>query len=349
LQDVQITGFTICNGDTDNGAGVFMFDDAPVFTNCVFQNNRVIWSGGAIWGYMSTPTFIDCTFTDNIADWSGGAGAISIGNGSITLENCRVCDNGANPILGNTNADSFTLIWDECNDCNANGEPDDEDYVNGILTDINEDGVYDLCGPDCDGNGIADVLEIAVGLAPDLNNNWIHDQCDSDCDGDGYPDDYELEVGLDQDCNGNGIADACDIADLGEDEDPIDCDGDGVLDACQSDLEDCDGNGIFDICDIADGGDCNDNGVLDICEIADGDQDDLDANGWPDECDCLADMDDSDWVYYDEIVIWLQEFGKTDSVADVNQNGLVEILDLIYVLSHWGECPYDDPDDDEEP
>jgi len=348
--DLTIEGFTITHARGLLGGGVHVDGPSPTFSDCIIDTCDALGSGGAVYT-TSSPVFENCHFLNCT---SGTYGSLNYdffhaqgSTASITLNGSVICGYGNTAFIayGTLEKDDWTLNWPVCSDCNENDIDDLEEVAIGDLTDVDGNGLWDHCEADCDNSGVKDPLEIAAGVVADLDGNWRPDSCDSDCDGDGLPDAYELEVGLDQDCNGNGIADACDF----NEEILTDCDGDGVADDCQEDLQDCDGDGQIDICQMADGGDCNENDLLDICEVFDGDKEDLDGNGYPDECDCLADIDDSGMVFYDEIVNVVFRFGDTDSIADVNYSGVVDIRDLIYVLEHWGECPYDDPPDDDDP
>ncbi len=332
--DLELNGFTLRHGAGVIGGALSLGYDNMTVVNCHFGNNHAIHVGGAIGINGGSLALTDCTFTGNDAG-SSSAGAIWTSGVAVELVGCQACDNGPIAMSSSVTWDWSSTIWELCNDCNNNGIDDDIDGETGALTDIDSNGLWDSCEGDCNGNGVADAHECAVGYSSDVNGNFIPDECEPDCDGDGLPDDYELEIGLDQDCNDNGIADACDIADgLVED-----CNLDGMPDECQSEWEDCDGNGIHDGCDIQEGGDCNENEILDACEILDGDEDDLDGNEILDACECLADIDDTGYVYLDEVVIWMHFMGNEGGPADVDHSGLVDIRDLIYILSHWGACP----------
>jgi hypothetical protein len=335
VDDATISGFTIRNGRRSMGGGLIVDGHTVLVENCIFESNLANQIGGAAYVYNGADvSFVDCTFIGNSAQ-SSLYGAIFASGATMELASCHACDNGPNAMSSGVTWDWSSTIWELCNDCNDNGIDDDIDGETGALTDIDGNGLWDSCEGDCNGNGVADAHECAVGYSSDVNGNFIPDECEPDCDGDGLPDDYELEIGLDQDCNDNGIADACDIADgLVED-----CNLDGMPDECQSAWEDCDGNGIHDGCDIQEGGDCNENEILDACEILDGDEDDLDGNEILDACECLADIDDTGYVYLDEVVIWMHFMGNEGGPADVDHSGLVDIRDLIYILSHWGACP----------
>jgi len=129
---------------------------------------------------------------------------------------------------------------------------------------------------DCNFDGIPDICQIAEGLIPDLDGNGIADACE-DCDGDGIVDGCELSCGGDcgsiwdgfcgteVDCNGDGIPDSCQDASNGL----PDCDGNGIPDACDDPALDCDGNGRIDLCEIDEGtgADCDGDGILDACQL----------------------------------------------------------------------------------
>jgi hypothetical protein len=149
-------------------------------------------------------------------------------------------------------------------DCNGNGIPDACDIADGILDDIDGNGIADDC-EDCNGNGIPDGLDITDGTSLDCQPDGVPDECqllNNDCDGDGVPDDCFL---ADADCNGNGVLDSCDIASGTS----VDLDGSGIPDEC----EDCNGNGVLDAIDIAGGfsQDCQPDGIPDECQFGDPD------------------------------------------------------------------------------
>ena len=107
---------------------------------------------------------------------------------------------------------------------------------------------------------------------------------------------------------------------------------------------DCNDNGIADSIDIADqtSGDCNDNGIPDECEIAAGTLADKDGNGIPDKCEpakCSADLDEDGIVGILDLLALLAAWGPNpDHPADFNGDGAVGILDLLELLANWGPC-----------
>ena len=85
--------------------------------------------------------------------------------------------------------------------------------------------------------------------------------------------------------------------------------------------------------------DCNTNGILDECDIADETSEDINGDGVPDECQCLADIDGSGAVAIDDILAVSGYWGSSNPVADLNGDGIVAIQDLLIVISEWGPCP----------
>ena len=86
--------------------------------------------------------------------------------------------------------------------------------------------------------------------------------------------------------------------------------------------------------------DCNDNGTLDLCDIADGTSSDTNANGIPDECECLADFDLDGSVGILDLLALLAAWGSNPGgPPDFDADGTVGILDLLTLLANWGPCP----------
>jgi hypothetical protein len=191
-------------------------------------------------------------------------------------------------------------INDSCEaDCNANGNPDGCDIVDGISDDCDADGIPDECEPDCNTNDVADSCDVRDGASDDCNANGVPDECEppqQDCNTNGTADGCDLTIGTSEDCTGNGIPDECEpdcnentVADgcdilyrVSED-----CDHDGVPDECQPPHPDCNGNGVSDGCDLTDSTspDCNENNIPDECDLIEGTSEDCNANERPDECD----------------------------------------------------------------
>ncbi|MDZ4724354.1 MAG: M12 family metallo-peptidase [candidate division Zixibacteria bacterium] len=110
--------------------------------------------------------------------------------------------------LATSSDGNFNGIPDECEDCNNNGMLDPLDIVNGF-SDINLNGVLDVCEQNCNANSLPDEMEIRLGTVTDDDGNNLPDNCDPDCDGDLVPDFAEIVTDLSIDIDRNTIPDDC--------------------------------------------------------------------------------------------------------------------------------------------
>ena len=95
--------------------------------------------------------------------------------------------------------------------------------------------------------------------------------------------------------------------------------------------------------------DCNADGIVDYGQIRAGDLEDTNANNIPDCCEaaegcnpCLADIDESGAVNAVDLAAILSNWGTNGGKyprADIDGNGDVDGADLAAVLSAWGPCP----------
>ena len=85
--------------------------------------------------------------------------------------------------------------------------------------------------------------------------------------------------------------------------------------------------------------DCDSDGTPDCEELAGG-APDVNGNGTPDECECLADLFADGTVNGADLGIALSQWGQgKGSVADINRDGIVDGSDLSILLNSWGACP----------
>lgn len=91
-------------------------------------------------------------------------------------------------------------------------------------------------------------------------------------------------------------------------------------------------------CDL----DCDGDGKSDACELLLGSMVDQNNNGNPDACECLGDIDDDGEIEIDDLLkvvnYWGEWMGDTTCVADFDRDWEVGIEDLLYVLNRWGNC-----------
>jgi parallel beta-helix repeat protein len=87
-----LSGFTICNGETDDGGGIYCEVSSPTITNCTISGNSALWGGG-IYCWQSSPTITNCTISGNSAEYWGSG--ICCDSSSSTITNCTISGNSA--------------------------------------------------------------------------------------------------------------------------------------------------------------------------------------------------------------------------------------------------------------
>ncbi len=101
----SISGFRITGGSgnmfTDpifgpakGGGGIFCESSSPTITNCVIEGNEA-WGGGAMLVYYGTPTITGCTLRDNEAEGHGG-GIYAFENANANITDTTFENNVAN-------------------------------------------------------------------------------------------------------------------------------------------------------------------------------------------------------------------------------------------------------------
>ena len=84
--------------------------------------------------------------------------------------------------------------------------------------------------------------------------------------------------------------------------------------------------------------DCDGDGVSDAQELGDGSTD-YDADGIPDKCQCLADLDGDLMVSVNDLLVVIAQWGSSASLGDINRDGFTNVDDLLLVMQSWGGCP----------
>jgi hypothetical protein len=123
-----------------------------------------------------------------------------------------------------------------------------------------------------------------------------------------------------------------------------------VRTVAQAGCGDCNGNGVPDTTEISLGinTDCNLNGIPDDCDIENGASDDINGDGIPDECilfvrgDTNADgnCDIADAINLLQCLFFGTGYCPCDDASDVNDDGTVNVADVIYKLVYiFGNGP----------
>jgi len=88
-----LDGFTITNGYSEEGGGIYCDSSSPVVTNCNITGNAAYEGGGIFCLWNSFPTITNCTISANTADFGGGIYCEDTSNPVIT--NCTISGNSA--------------------------------------------------------------------------------------------------------------------------------------------------------------------------------------------------------------------------------------------------------------
>ena len=90
-----LDGFTITNGRSFAGGGMYIVDSSPTVSHCTFSGNTASTQiGGGIYNANSSPTVTYCIFSGNSAGKYGG-GMANSNNSSPTVTNCTFSGNSA--------------------------------------------------------------------------------------------------------------------------------------------------------------------------------------------------------------------------------------------------------------
>ena len=100
------------------------------------------------------------------------------------------------------------------------------------------------------------------------------------------------------------------------------------------------GGGYVKACIIEWSADCDSDGIVDYGQILRGERPDANANGVPDGCECLADLNSDGYIQGADLGLMLSSWGTAPAgtAADVNRDGAVDGNDLGLLLAAWGPC-----------
>lgn len=96
--DEQVTsvldGFTVTNGTSELGGGIYISFSSPTITNCIITGNLATSTGGGIYTIYSSPTITNCIISGNTASYGGGI-CTNGSPSSPTITNCTISGNSA--------------------------------------------------------------------------------------------------------------------------------------------------------------------------------------------------------------------------------------------------------------
>ncbi|NQT34785.1 right-handed parallel beta-helix repeat-containing protein [bacterium] len=122
-----LMGFTILNGSSQEGGGIYCYNSGPVISYCSIHSNRAETGGGALFSYNSNPQIRNCTISDNSVE-EGGGGIFGWSGSEPWLVNCILWDNSPNQICFGGDRDWNSIIVASC---------DVQDGEEGIVTNWN--------------------------------------------------------------------------------------------------------------------------------------------------------------------------------------------------------------------
>ena len=315
--DPDVVAATIINGE-NNKRGIVFFNgetdetivNGLTITNCAevdfdFDGDGEIdyWEkyGGGIY-CMSNPTILNCVVSNNSALYGECGAGMFCRSSRPTLINCNFNNNDCSLRGG-----AIALLWDgNATFKNCIVESNNSTHGGGGMYIAYSSAMIENCVIRF--NSYGGIYTIS---STPSDNPTIMDS--SGCDNVGYH-----VYGDYIDGGGNQWASNCS---------DIDQDGDGVPD----NLDNC---YLYN----PDQADCNNNEIGDVCDIADGISEDINSDSIPDECQCLSDANGDGYVNVTDLLAVIDQWGLTDSPADVTSDGIVNVSDLLLIISNWGPC-----------
>lgn len=183
--------FTGINGGAGmyNGAG-----SDPTVTNCIFEGNYAVYSGGGMYNRDSSPTVIDCVFRDNAGLYGGG---MLNASSSPVISGCEFSGNASGLGGGLLNTESSPIVTDSrfCGntaqgilsvESQIYGDPIEGEQAGNCVAVSCAECDPDFCG-DIDGDHLVDSSDLGL-----LIGGWGTADPTLDLSGDGIVDSADL-------------------------------------------------------------------------------------------------------------------------------------------------------------
>lgn len=110
--DSVLDGFTLQNGFTNKGGGIYCTASSPTITNCIITNNTGEHGGGISCYNGASPNINACTITNNTATHSGSG--IYCYFSSPTVSKCEISNNDSNYSGGGIYCESSSPTITNC-------------------------------------------------------------------------------------------------------------------------------------------------------------------------------------------------------------------------------------------
>ncbi|MGO4772798.1 MBG domain-containing protein, partial [Flavobacterium sp. W22_SRS_FK3] len=133
-----LNGFTITNGNTNNGGGIYNKKVSPKFENCIIKTNNATANGGAVYNENANTMWVNCLMVSNTAP----KGASIYNDASLpTLLNTTIADNtgtqGATLYNANGSTPRIVNTVSVKNSSDIFNDASNANYENSIIQGVN--------------------------------------------------------------------------------------------------------------------------------------------------------------------------------------------------------------------
>jgi len=366
----RLDGFRISNGYASGagsdsfGGGLYMSGSSATVRNCSIVSNHATLGGGA-WSSGNSPDFVDCLFLDNDADDHGGGVRIINGTQTASFFNCRFAGNDAGGNGGGASMSNQAAWFVNCAftgntsvlegaGIHGNGEDADVALFNTTLANNSSGdtcgGVYTAAGADMDivnsilwGNSDGDILtntRQAQYFSFDGSSTQAIDYT--------IVHGWNIVAGVgnngsnplfgDLDGTDNVIGTLDDSVRVQITSPAIDSGSNNDL---PLDAVDLDGDGVFfEFISLDLDRDARRADVASVADSGNGTAPIVDRGPYEAVTPCPADINGDDLVNVNDLLAVISSWGATGpNPADINGDSIVDVNDLLAVVSAWGVCP----------
>lgn len=358
-----LDGFTIRNGNSQDGAGLYIVGSSPTVRNCIISGNEAKRFGGGIYIDLGTLSLDNVSVEGNTAANTGGGMHMRSSDGSISnsIFSHNTATNGGAMYIKDTSAElQFSTLTVEGNSVTSNGGG--VYFKNGSVS--VESSIFESNSSNKGGawfsyqNGDATLTNTSFlensatesgGAANVRNSSTVSfvtctfdlNIADSDCDGVGGSGLIEIatsSVTLDNPTICVNLL--CDVIEDFSDEQPTII---GDIQGCTTGMGACCGGAacwVMDYTSCLEGGGVF-NGEETVCEMVECTG--IDSGGCCLDIQCIMAATENACIdaggVFQGNLIACEDVECIGCPADLNGDGSVEVNDIIEVISSWGACP----------